>query len=113
MIDELKRLTVECWRSRLGRALFFIHLLVAMTLVGYFWNNINDPALDVLAIRKVVFVLDWPSIRLQNTLFRIFGTPPASRFRDGVTVFFFSIPWWFYGYGAELAAAKVRDFIGS
>jgi hypothetical protein len=111
MIHELKRLTVECWRSRLGRALFLIHLLIAMTLVGYVWNNVDTASPLVPLCRKLFFLLNWPSIGRLDEFYRVFGKPGPSRFHDGITVFLFSIPWWLYGYGAEIAAAKIRSFI--
>ncbi len=109
MLDELSRLITECWRSRLGRAFFLIHLLVCMTLVGYFWSNLSSP--DIPGIRKLYFVLNWFSIFQLESLFVVFRRPSASRFTDGISTFLFSIPWWLYGYGAEIGAKKLRELL--
>jgi len=90
MLDELGRLITDCWRSRLGRAFFLIHLLVCMTLVGYAWSNFSSPFIP--GIRKLCFVLNWFSIFQLESHFMVFGRPSASRFTDGVSTFLFSIP---------------------
>ena len=111
MLHELKRLISECLESRLGRALFLIHLLVSMTLVGYVWNHSQEQTMLVHECRRLFYLLNWVSINRLDGIYAIFGTPPASRFRDGATALLFSIPWWLYGYGAEVAAAKVRAIL--
>ena len=110
MNDELKRLITECWRSRLGRTLFFLNLLISMACVGYLWSNITSPyAGDV---RKLFFVLNWfPMFRLE-AWYSVFNQPYASRLNDGLLALLCSVPCWLYGYGAEVGAAKIRELLG-
>jgi hypothetical protein len=112
MADELKRFAAECWRSRLGRALFFIHLLLAWTAVNYFWNNPTQETLVHLpAFRKAFFCLSWPTLQLLGPVIDQINNRGASRNGDAIITFICSVPWWLYGFAAELGARRIRHYL--
>ena len=113
---ESKRLAVEVWGSWWGRGLFFLHLVVAVGMVGYAWNNLGDPwTLEVFvpAWRAWVFMVDWPAQPFMRWYVdHVYARGGASRMGDAVMMFCVSVPWWFYGYGAEKLAAWVVRLAG-
>jgi hypothetical protein len=112
MTDDLKRFVIACWQSRLGRALFLIHLIVAMTFVGYVWNN---QTMELTAFfypfRRLYFCLNWPTLQVLQPYIQSINSNGASRLGDAWITFLCSIPWLLFGSAAEVFAKDLSLFL--
>lgn len=96
------------WRSRWGRFLFGIHFLFGLALVGYYSDHLgtSNPIFENAA--WFFRLVDWPiHLDLRSYLGFLYGSFPL-RVSNGLIVFFYSIPWWGYGYFAEVTAPIIR-----
>ena len=109
MIDDVTKMLNDCWRSRLGRSFFLLSLLISMSCVGYLWSDVHSPYAN--DVRKIFNVMHWYSILRLEPLHAWLNGPTPNQFGDGVLAFLCSIPWWFYGYGAEVCAAAIKRSI--
>ena len=104
------------WQSKLGRFLFLTHLILGMAIIGCLWNHLGQGYFLFAGENRLLFLLDWPqlsSLRVPQTRTFVPFTWQANRFSDALQMIVISLPWWGYGYFAEVVAPVIRRGLGN
>jgi hypothetical protein len=100
------------WRSRLGRMLFFVHLVFGLLAVGYYYQNLGTgSAIPFRGFAKLFYSLNWLTLAVFEPLFSVINAKGATHTGDSIIMLICSAGWWVYGAFAEFVAGTVRRHI--
>src|SRR5688500_6989969 len=105
-------LLVLLWRSPLGRTLFFLHLVLGLLAVGYYYQNLGTgSAIPFRGFARLFYSLNWLTLAVLEPVFSAINAKGASHSGDSLIMLICSAGWWVYGAFAEFVGRTVRHQI--
>ena len=109
MHDGVRRFISDCAKSTVGRIVFVAYLIYSISMIGFFYDHLGDLyPFRFYGERELFNLINAPQITFIRSLRLLYGWD-ASKLSDAFAAINIALPWWVYGYFAELIVKRIVD----